>query len=112
MVENKCQNLGMYDEMSIMYGRLDAYKHSEYRLDRFTLLELYNGGSDHCSTKMSHTSFNMCGFIQPAYIVNMLNSNDIDAFNDRQFFICPEEIEYMYDELKVPMVSSWRKFLK
>ena len=53
--------------------------------------------------KMQQTSFNMCGFIQPTFILNMLGGNDPDAFNDRQFFVCPEEVEYMYAELKVPM---------
>lgn len=85
MINNGCQILGMYDEMSIMYGQLDAYKHSGSRLDRSTLLELYNGGSwsrnfknkDHSTSKMKQTSFNMCGFIQPAYVVNMLQSADI-----------------------------------
>ena len=45
MMENNCQILGMYDEMSVMYGQLDAYKHSGSSLDRSTLLDLYNGGS-------------------------------------------------------------------
>ena len=111
MLTNNCQILGMYDEMSVMYGQLDAYKHSGSRLDRSTLLDLYNGGSwsrnfrnkDQAMIKMQQTSFNMCGFIQPTFILNMLDSNDPDAFNDRQFFICPEEVEYMYGELKVPM---------
>ena len=111
MMANNCQILGMYDEMSVMYGQLDAYKHSGSRLDRSTLLDLYNGGSwsrnfrnkEQKMIKMQATSFNMCGFIQPAFILNMLDSNDPDAFNDRQFFICPEEVEYMYADLKVPI---------
>ena len=45
MLANNHQILGVYDEMAIMYGQLDAYKHSGSRLDRSTLLELYNGGS-------------------------------------------------------------------
>lgn len=108
MMANNCQILGMYDEMSVMYGQLDAYKHSGSRLDRSTLLDLYNGGSwsrnfrnkEQTMVKMQQTSFNMCGFIQPTF---MLDGNDPDAFNDRQFFVCPEEVEYMYTELKVPM---------
>ena len=28
------------------------------------------------------------------------------AFNDRQFFVCPEEVEYKYNELKVPVNPS------
>lgn len=49
---------------------------------------------------MQQTAFNMCGFIQP---VNMLKGSDPDAFNDRQFFICPEEVEYTYPDLIIPM---------
>ena len=52
---------------------------------------------------MHQTAFNMCGFIQPSFVVGMLNTSDPDAFNDRQFFVCPQEVEYKYDELKVPM---------
>ena len=117
MINNNCQILAMFDEMSVMYGQLDAYKHSGSRLDRSTLLDLYNGGSwsrnfknkENSSIKMQQTSFNMCGFIQPSFIVNMQESSDPDAFNDRQFYICPEEVEYKYDELKVPMNESVAK---
>ena len=71
-----------------MYGQLDAYKHSGSRLDRSTLLELYNGDSwcrnfknrDEDTSKMHHTAFNMCGFIQPSFVVGMLNACDPDAF--------------------------------
>lgn len=45
MMRNNSQVLGMYDEMSVMYGELDAYKHQGSRLDRSTLLDLYNGES-------------------------------------------------------------------
>ena len=108
MISNNNQVLGVYDEMSIMYGQLDAYKHSSSRLDQSTLLELYNGGSwyrnfknqEEESCKMYVTAFNMCGFIQPDFVVGMLNNTDPDAFNDRQFFVCPPEVEYKYDELK------------
>ena len=111
MMANNSQILGLYDEMSVMYGQLDAYKHSGSRLDRSTLLDLYNGGSwsrnfrnkEQAMVKMQQTAFNMCGFIQPAFILSMLDTSDPDAFNDRQFFICPEEVEYMYSDLKVPM---------
>lgn len=111
MLKNKNQILALYDEMSVMYSQLDAYKHSGSRLDRSTLLDLYNGGSwsrnfknkDNSTIKMQQTCFNMCGFIQPSFVVKMLESTDPDAFNDRQFFICPEEVEYKYNELKLPM---------
>ena len=111
MMSNNCQILGMYDEMSVMYGQLDAYKHSGSRLDRSTLLDLYDGGSwsrnfrnkEQAMVKMQQTAFNMCGFIQPAFVLSMLDSSDPDVFNDRQFFICPEEVEYLYSDLEVPM---------
>ena len=45
--------------------------------------------------KMQQTSFNMCSFIQPSFIPNMLDGNDPDAFNDRQFLVCPEEVGYI-----------------
>lgn len=45
MMRNRNQVLGLYDEMSVMYGQLDAYKHSRSTLDHSTLLDLYNGGS-------------------------------------------------------------------
>ena len=45
----------------------------------------------------------MCGFIQPSFVVEMLQSADPDGFNDRQLFVCPEETEYKYQQLKVPM---------
>ena len=45
MLKYHNQILGMYDEMSVMYGQLDAYKHSGSQLDRSTLLDLYSGGS-------------------------------------------------------------------
>ena len=111
MLKNSHQILGMYDEMSVMYGQLDAYKHSGSRLDRSTLLDLYNGGSwsrnfknkDQSMSKMRKTAFNMCGFIQPSFVVEMLQSSDPDGFNDRQLFVCPEETEYKYEQLQVPM---------
>ena len=40
LMANNCQILGMYDKMSVMYGQLDAYKHSGSRLNRSTLLDL------------------------------------------------------------------------
>ena len=111
MLKNDHQILGMYDEMSVMYGQLDAYKHSGSRLDRSTLLDLYSGGSwcrsfknkEQSMSKMRKTAFNMCGFIQPSFVVEMLQSSDPDGFNDRQLFVCPEETEYKYEQLKVPM---------
>ena len=58
---------------------------------------------------MHRTAFNMCGFIQPSFVVAMLDASDPDAFNDRQFFVCPQEVEYKYEELKVPILRSQPK---
>ena len=55
---------------------------------------------------MHRMAFNMCGFIQPSFVVAMLNASDPDAFNDRQSFVCQQEVEYKYEELKVPMDLS------
>ena len=113
MLRNGSQMLGLYDEMSIMYGQLDAYKHSGSTLDRSTPLDLYNGGSWARNfknklgpSKMLKTAFNMSGFIQPAFVVSMLDKCDADGFNDRQLFDSPEEVEYKYKDLKVPMDES------
>ena len=84
MMRNNCQILGMYDEMSVMYSQFDAYKHQGSKLDRSTLLELCGGGSwsrsfknkEHTTCKMQECSFNMCGFIQPSFVVKMLEGND------------------------------------
>ena len=118
MNRNNCQILGMYDEMSQMYSQLDAYKHQGSRLDQVTLLDLYNGGSwsrnfknkDQKTSKMQETAFNMCGVIQPNFAINMLDNKDPDAFNDRQFLVCPEEVEFKYHQLKVPMDESISSF--
>ena len=42
----------------------------------------------------------------PSFVVSMLDGSDPDAFNDRQFFVCPKEVEFMYDELRVPVDPS------
>ncbi len=82
MSKNNSQILAMYDEMSVMYGQLDAYKHLGSKL------ELYSGKSwsshfknkeQSSSSKMQETAFNMCGFIQPSFIVKMLENNDADG---------------------------------
>lgn len=43
-VMNRCQVLGMFDELSCFYGQLDLYKHSS-TVDRKTLLTLNGEGS-------------------------------------------------------------------
>ena len=55
---------------------------------------------------MHGTAFNMTGFIQPSFVADMVERNDPDAFNDRQFFVCLKEVEYKYADLVVPMHPS------
>jgi len=40
--------------------------------------------SDRYSARVPSTAFNMSGFIQPAFLVEMLKKTDADGFNDRQ----------------------------
>ena len=86
MLRNGSQILGLYDEMSVMYGQLDAYKYSGSTVDRSTLHDFYNGGlwarnfkNKLGPSKMLKTTFNMSGFIQPAFVVSMLDKCDADA---------------------------------
>ena len=77
MKRNGSQILGLFDEMSTMYGQLDLYKQSGSIMDRKTLITL-NGGSlwsrnyRNYSASMSETGFNIAGFIQPAFVEKML----------------------------------------
>ncbi len=111
MCRNRGQILGLFDEMSSFYGQLDLYKHSS-TMDRKTLLTLNGGGSwarnyKSYSASMDLTSFNVTGFIQPAFVYEMLNLvPDADGLNDRQLFDFPPERELHLDELKVPMASD------
>ena len=77
MCRNRGQILGLFDEMSSFYGQLDLYKHSS-TVDRKTLLTLNGGGSwsqnfKSYSATMEKTAFNVTGFIQPAFVYEMLN---------------------------------------
>ncbi len=59
------------------------------------------------SASMDLTSFNVTGFIQPAFVYEMLNLvPDADGLNDRQLFDFPPERELHLDELKVRMASD------
>ena len=108
MCRNRCQILGLFDEMSSFYGQLDLYKHSS-TVDRKTLLTLNGGGSwarnfKSYSANMEKTAFNVTGFIQPAFVYEMLNLvPDADGLNDRQLFDFPPERELLLDDLEVPM---------
>ena len=96
--------------MSTRYEQLDIYKHAGSRQDRYTLLKLYNGSSwastfRTVSARVPRTAFNMSGFIQPAFLLDLLQKEDIGGFNDRQLFDCPAEIDPMYDQL-TPLVTT------
>ena len=103
MCRNRSQVLGCFDEMSSFYGQLDLYKHSS-TVDRKTLLTLNGGGSWARNFKsytgiMEKTAFNVTGFIQPAFVYEMLNLKpDSDGLNDRQLFDFPPECELLLDD--------------
>ena len=97
MIRNGNKILALYDEMTTFYGLLDLFKPNGCSHDRKTLLNLYNGGkwSRNFRTiqgKMNKTSFNIAGFIQPYYVVELLHRDDHDGFNDRQLFDVPQDL--------------------
>ena len=53
--------------------------------------------------------FNFAGFAQPEVVINLLNGNDYDGFNDRQFFVCPTDRDVDFDEL-VPVPAELPNF--
>ena len=110
MSQNNGQILGCFDEMSTLYGQLDLYKHAS-TMDRKTLLTLNGGGAwarnfKSYTGRISKTAFNITGFIQPAFVFEMLNSDDADGLNDRQLFDFPPERELLLNELVVPMPAD------
>ena len=55
------------------------------------------------TASMDKTAFNISGFIQPAFVYEMLNEvPDADGLNDRQLFDFPPERNIFLDELVVP----------
>ena len=108
LARNNGQVLGCFDEMSSFYGQLDLFKHMGSTIDRKTLLTLNGGGSwsrnfKNYSATVEKTAFNITGFIQPAFVHQMLHSSDHDGMNDRQLFDFPPERDVFLDQLKVPM---------
>ena len=108
LARNNGQGLGCFDEMSSFYGQLDLFKHMGSTIDRKTLLTLNGGGSwsrnfKNYSATVEKTTFNITGFIQPAFVHQMLHSSDHDGMNDRQLFDFPPERDVFLDQLKVPM---------
>ena len=56
---------------------------------------------------MEKTAFNVTGFIQSAFVYEMLNlTSDSDGLNDCQLFDFPPECELLLDDLVVPMPSD------
>ena len=56
---------------------------------------------------METTAFDVTGFIQPAFVYEMLNlTSDSDGLNDCQLFDFPPEHELLLDDLVVPMPSD------
>jgi len=111
MKRNGSQVLGLFDEISSLYAQLDLFKHSGSVMDRKTFITL-NGGSSwtrnyrNYSASMSKTAFNICGFIQPAFVEKMLLSDDADGFNDRQLFCFPPQRDVLLGDLKVPIPTD------
>ncbi len=88
LARNGGQVLGCFDEMSSFYGQLDLFKHTGSTVDRKTLLTLNGGGAwsrnfRSYSASVPKTAFNITGFIQPAFVFQMLHSSDQDGLNDR-----------------------------
>ena len=52
---------------------------------------------------MDSTAFNYCGFIQPKFLIEMLNRDDQDGFYDRIMVCCPGEILVPFKDLQAPM---------
>lgn len=100
---NNGRVVGLYDEVSLLYEQLDKYRNGSS--DRKTLLSLINGSPWRRNFRNSNsvvpkTWFNLAGFVQPDVIVNLLHGNDYDGFLDRQFFVCPPEVDTDYDDMK------------
>ena len=115
MSRNTNKILALYDEMTTFYGLLDLFKPNGCSHDRKTLLNLYNGGKwarnfRSVQGKMNNTSFNIAGFIQPYYVVELLHRDDHDGFNDRQLFDVPPEIEVNYRDLETELPANLPSF--
>ena len=68
-------------------------------IDRKTLLTLNGGPSSSRNFKnypatFEKTAFNITGFIQPAFVHQMLHSSNHDGMNDRQLFDFPQETNF------------------
>ena len=93
--------------MSSFYGQLDLFKYMGSTIDRKTLLTLNGVASwsrnfKNYSATVEKTAFNITGFIQPAFVHQMLHSRGMNDMNDRQLFDFPPERDLFMDKLKVP----------
>ena len=59
---------------------------------------------------MNNTSFNIAGFIQPYYVVELLHRDDHDGFSDRQLFDVPPGIEVNYRDLETELPTQIPSF--
>ena len=57
---------------------------------------------------MCETTFNMCSFIRPSFVVEMLQSIDPYDFGHLQLFAHAEETEYKYEQLQLPLDPTVR----
>ena len=108
MKRNNNRIIGLYDELSLLYEQLDRYKAGQ--ADRKTILTLINGGCwrrnfRSSTSTMRHTCFNLTGFVQPGTVVELCNSRDDDGLMDHQFFSCPQEVHYDYNEY-IPLTDT------
>ena len=53
-----------------------------------------------------HSTFNYCGFIQPKFLIEMLNRDDQNGFYDRIMVCCPAEILVPFKDLQAPMLQD------
>lgn len=103
--------LGQIKTKTELYQQLDLYKLTGSKIDKTTLLSLFNGSSwnknfkNTCTTthKMKDTAFNYTGFIQPKFLIEMLNWDDSDGFYDLLMVVCQKEILVTFNDLQIPM---------
>ena len=112
--------LTLYDEMTTFYGLLDLFKPNGSTNDRKTLLNLYNGSKwtrnfRSVQGKMATTCFNIAGFIQPFYVIELLHRDDHDGFVDRQLFDLPAEMDFDFNDLQTEIpedIPNFKTLLK
>ena len=114
---NNGQILGLYGEFMSLIEQLDIYKPSASSLDRKTFLSL-NGGSkwrrnfqnkEPSSLPMTHCNF--AGMVQPRFIMNLMERDDLDGMMDRILVVCPKEAVYYAADYKVPMPENIPDFV-